>query len=320
MDSARPESIPGRSGNEDGIVPLTYAPLYVSPLFSAEHPTPQAATTALYALSAPPRFILEIGVRVHLHFLYAPSLPATNSPYSDADPMSIPLAIKGWIAGERSRTRTEVEYVVKNEEISSTIRRAFVRVRIRPGVAALPNLGEMLARRFPGVPTDEPRDQESGNREQQDSGPQGNGRRGRRGRGPRERGRLPAPAVSAVPESVRPSVPSAPGPAREDQWLLTPLLYPIDNSALIRAPRAGSAVATQPYNIWEMYDGNTAPYATQAETDAIRNYGCPIIVGPLGRRETQTPLPVQDRQETEDRREMERNTRDPRERSQERWM
>lgn len=120
---------------------MHYAPLYVSPLFSTNHPTPPTATTALYTLSAQPRFVLEIGTCVHLHFLYAPTSIIDDSLASVPDPMSIPLAIKGRIAGERARTGVEVEYVIKNEERNSPIRRAFVRLRLRPEDPMLPDFG-----------------------------------------------------------------------------------------------------------------------------------------------------------------------------------
>lgn len=64
----------------------------------------------------------------------------------------------------------------------------------------------------------------------------------------------------------------------------------MDDSARERAPNGGHVTAVQPYSIWETYSGNTALYATQAETDAIRNYGCLIIVGPLVRLVEQ-PIP-----------------------------
>lgn len=177
------------------------------------------------------------------------------------------------------RSSTEVEYVVKNEERNSPIRRAFVRLRNRAGMAPLPNLSEQVARRFPGVPTDAPKDAEKKKT------------RSRRPRvGPaRVHGPAGQSALGAR-ENERSRTPKAPRPEYDDLPRLTVPLYPMDDSARERAPNGGHVTAAQPYSIWETYGGNTALYATQAETDAIRNYGCPIIVGPLVRLVEQ-PIP-----------------------------
>ncbi len=76
-------------------VSLAYTPLYVTPLFSTAHPAPSTSDTALYALTAAPLCLMEVGVRVHLHFLYAASIVIADAPHQRPDPMSVPLAIRG---------------------------------------------------------------------------------------------------------------------------------------------------------------------------------------------------------------------------------
>lgn len=147
-----PEDSPSTAREPGGPV-AHYIPLYVTPLFSTNHPTPATATTALYALTVAPQCLLEVGTRVHLHFLYSATFIVPESPSSRPDPMSIPLAIKGWIAGERTRSSCEVEFVVKNEQADAPIRRAFVRTRTRPGVTLSPNLGDLVTQRLLNWPS-----------------------------------------------------------------------------------------------------------------------------------------------------------------------
>lgn len=249
------------------LVSLTYTPLYVTPLFSTEHPAPSTSDTALYALTAAPPCLMEVGVRVHLHFLYASSIVLTDSPHQRPHPMSVPLGIRGWIAGERTRSGRSVEYVVKNEDPDARVRRAFIRQQVAPGTAPLMRLGELVALRFPGVPMS---------------------------RAPGEVGsRRYKPAKSG---RALPSAAPSPSPENETQvFEFPPLLSPAntDPSRGQVSSRTG-LVATQPYNMWETYgsDPNTVSYPTQAEADAMRNYGCPIVVGPLARDVEWQYLPV----------------------------
>lgn len=253
------------------LAPPAYTPLYVTPLFSTEHPAPSTSDTALYALTAAPPCLMEVGVRVHLHFLYASSIVLTDSPHQRPDPMSIPLGIRGWIAGERTRSGREVEYVVKNEDPYARVRRAFVRLQVVPGTVPLMRLGELVALRFPGVPVSRaPGGVES-----------------RRYKPATTRSR---PRPSAASPSTRPN---SENQAR--MFELPPLLSPAntDPSRAQESSRTG-VVATQPYNMWETYgwDPHTVSYPTRAEADAMRNYGCPIIVGPLARDVEWQYLPV----------------------------
>lgn len=247
----------------------TYTPLYITPLFSTDHPAPSSSDTALYALTAAPPCLMEVGVRVHLHFLYASSIVLTDSPHQRPDPMSVPLGIRGWIAGERTRTGREVEYVVKNEDPNARVRRAFIRQQVAPGTAPLMRLGELVALRLPGVPMSRaPGDVESRRHKRAKNGP-----------------RLPSAA------------PSPPSDSENQATMFDfPPLLPIANAGPPRTqePTRTGAMATRPYNMWEIYgtDPNTVSYPTQAEADAMRNYGCPIIVGPLARDVEWQYLPV----------------------------
>ncbi|EIW57329.1 uncharacterized protein TRAVEDRAFT_48368 [Trametes versicolor FP-101664 SS1] len=252
------------------LVSLMYTPLYVTPLFSTDHPAPSTSDTALYALTAAPPCLMEVGVRVHLHFLYASSIVLTDSPHQRPDPMSVPLGIRGWIAGERTRSGREVEYVVKNEDPHARVRRAFIRQQVAPGAAPLMRLGELVALRFPGVPMS---------------------------RAPGEVGSRrykPAPKSGRALPSAGPSTPSD-SENQAQMFELPPLLPPANTDpSRTREPTRTGVVATQPYNMWETYgsDPNTVSYPTRAEADAMRNYGCPIIVGPLARNVEWQYLPV----------------------------
>lgn len=163
------------------------------------------------------------------------------------------------------RSGGEVEYVVKNEDATARVRRAFVRCQVLPGAKApLPRLGELVALRFPGVPTGTSRAKDVESRRNW-------------------------PARSKPYKSARPS-PSAPAPTSgvesQAQMFEFPPLLPIANDvSRAQEPPWTGAAAMQPYNIWETYgwNPNRASYATQAEAYAIRNYGCPIIVGPRAR-------------------------------------
>lgn len=235
-----------------------YTPLYVTPLIFLSSPTPPTSRTATYTLTRPPGCLLAVGTAVCLCLAQAQCLEIRGSSRVAQTAAGSP-AIWGWIAGERSRTVDEVEYVVKNEDRNAPILRAFVRFRSLPGLIPLPRLGDLVAERFQrsvgeGV---------AGQRESWDAGPtppwissqQQHATQTDRATDRRERCDGDGPYGSAA-EAM---------PAVED------LRY-------LKNPLQTRVMATQPYSIWEPYVESATTWPTQAVVDGIRNYGQPIVV------------------------------------------
>ncbi|KAL1939360.1 hypothetical protein VTO73DRAFT_10163 [Trametes versicolor] len=237
-----------------------YTPLYVTPLIFLSSPTPPTSRTATYTLTRPPGCLLAVGTAVCLCLAQAQCLESRGSSRVAQTAAGSP-AIWGWIAGERSRTVDEVEYVVKNEDRNAPILRAFVRFRSLPGLIPLPRLGDLVAERFQrsvgeGV---------AGRRESWDAGPtppwissqQQHATQTDRATDRRERCDGDGPYGSAA-EAM---------PAVED------LRY-------LKNPLQTRVMATQPYSIWEPYVESATTWPTQAVVDGIRNYGQPIVFSP----------------------------------------
>lgn len=125
-----------------------YVPVYVIPLASPHHPTPPGSRTAMYAATFPPPCPLRIGLRVHIHLAYSPTLHPSHTPNDPRRLTVMPLDVKGRIAGERGRTDEEVDFVVMNEVEEAPIRRAFIRARFLPNFVAAPSIADLVASRL----------------------------------------------------------------------------------------------------------------------------------------------------------------------------
>ncbi|KAH9846120.1 hypothetical protein C2E23DRAFT_891145 [Lenzites betulinus] len=112
-------------------------------------PAPPSSLFATYFSPVLPTRPITVGLPVHLHLLcfQAHSLPARLP--KDLDSVSIPIAVKGVIAGERARTATSVEFVVMNDLLDTGVRRAFITLDFHPRLTPLPDLASMIARSLP---------------------------------------------------------------------------------------------------------------------------------------------------------------------------
>ncbi|EIW62620.1 uncharacterized protein TRAVEDRAFT_17246 [Trametes versicolor FP-101664 SS1] len=115
-----------------------YVPLYVTPLLSVRNPAPQGSQTAMYAVAIEPLYPLQVGDAVHLHLLSFPPREPGTTQSGVMKPVATPLEIKGRISGERERDELEVEFVIRNDEEDTDVRRVFVRAGVNSCTPATP--------------------------------------------------------------------------------------------------------------------------------------------------------------------------------------
>lgn len=126
----------------------TRTTIYVVKLRSRKHPSPANSSTELFKLVLPPPEPIEIGMRLLL-FLVCPPFQTEIRNYTDLDTaLVIPLDFEGVVAGERARTTGTVDFVIKNEDTSALIKRAFLSVRSDSEPAQPPNIAYRVAERL----------------------------------------------------------------------------------------------------------------------------------------------------------------------------
>ncbi len=128
--------------------PPVYVPVYVTPLLSIRNPASPGSQTAMYAVALFPAHPLQVGDAVHLYLVCPPSQGPEPHPGDLRRVVAIPLEIKGRISGERERSALEVEFVVRNDEEETCVRRAFIRASADPRMSATrtPSVGRLRLR------------------------------------------------------------------------------------------------------------------------------------------------------------------------------
>ncbi|EIW59871.1 uncharacterized protein TRAVEDRAFT_47173 [Trametes versicolor FP-101664 SS1] len=217
----------------------------------------------MYTLVITPRHPLEIGTLVHLHsIIYA---VGWDSKQSNRHPLEestiIPLAIRGPISGERSRTRDGVELVVDTDDPHAPIQRAFIHIQCRHDSLPQSDRAALASQRVPKHPAAKPESLYTHSWRYK---------------------AVHAPVPSEQRHSSTSAAPTEPPPPPPGPPMVMDLRYARDPS------HAHAFAATQPYNIWEPYPkikSQMVPdVSVRSRADAIRNYGVPIVVRPPGAR------------------------------------
>lgn len=244
---------------------MEYVPLAVFPRGPPLHPAPPPDCEAAFAFTAPPYCWLDVGTPVHLHLARIPCIFSGPCRCPRVRPSEDPLAIRGWVVTERERTERKVEFVVKNEDPSAPIQHASVQFGPFPGILPPPNVADAAL-----------------NRTYMRAGvvPIGSGRASGPDGPPGQRNN--APAAGRIWSSW--GEPSGDGLSKPRRGRgpqdLGPMMMNLDH---LRVPNRNGTLATQPYEMREVYGGMAMSPGAKAEADGIRNYGCPIVVRPSGR-------------------------------------